>query len=78
MKILSEKQEATELFINVQKEAAISEAQERLSELNERSQKLKENQGQIAALHNLTDTELIKVWSAHFILFLVWLVPVQF
>lgn len=61
MKILAEKQEASGLFINEQKEAAIAEAEARLAELEERSQKLRESQGQIAAVHNLSDTELIKV-----------------
>lgn len=71
IKILAEKQEATELFTNKQKEAAITEAEARLVELEERSQKLRESQGQIAALHNLSDTELIKVWVAHFIVVIV-------
>lgn len=61
MKILVEKQEATEHFIEEQKDAAISEAQARLSELQERRQKLRESQDQIAALHGLPDTELIRV-----------------
>lgn len=61
IKVLSEKQEATEHFIEEQKEATISEAEARLAELEERAQKLRESQGQIAALHNLPDTELIKV-----------------
>lgn len=61
MKILAEKQEATELFIDEQKEAAIAEAEARLAELEEHSQRLRESQEQIAALHNLSDTELIKV-----------------
>lgn len=59
--MLAEKQEATEIFIEEQKEAAISEAESRLAELEESTLKLKESQGQIAALHNLPDTELIKV-----------------
>lgn len=60
MKTLAEKQEATDLFINEQKEAAINEAEARLTELEEHAQKLKESQEQIAALHTLPDTELIK------------------
>lgn len=68
MKILAEKQEATELFIEEQKEAAISEAEARLAELEERSQILSESQRQIAAVHNLSDTELIKVCTAAFAL----------
>lgn len=44
-----------------QQEAAISEAEARLAELEENSRKLRESQGQIAAVHNLSDTELIKV-----------------
>lgn len=61
MKILAEKQEATELFIEEQQEGAISEAEARLAELEERSKILRERQGEIAAVHNLSDTELIKV-----------------
>lgn len=61
MKILTEKQEATELFIEGQQEAAVSEAEARLSELEEHSRILQQSQGQIAAVHNLSDTELIKV-----------------
>lgn len=61
MKTLAEKQEATDLFINEQKEAAINEAEARLAELDEHAQKLKESHGQISALHSLSDTELIKV-----------------
>lgn len=63
MKILAEKQEATELFIEGQQEAAVSEAEARLSELEEHSKILQQSQGQIAAVHNLSDTELIKVGS---------------
>lgn len=61
MKILAEKQEATELFIEGQQEAAVSEAEARLSELEEHSRILQQSHGQIAAVHNLSDTELIKV-----------------
>lgn len=68
MKILAEKQEATDLFIEEQKEAAISEAEARLAELEERSKILTESQAQIAAVHNLSDTELIKVCTTAFTL----------
>ncbi|XP_003438717.2 tripartite motif-containing protein 65 [Oreochromis niloticus] len=60
MKILSEKQEATALFIEVQKQAALTEAETRLTELSERFRLLRERQDQIAALHNLPDTDLIR------------------
>ncbi|XP_031699713.1 tripartite motif-containing protein 65 [Anarrhichthys ocellatus] len=60
IKTLAEKQEATELFIEEQKEAAIAEAEARLAELEQRSQILRESQGQIAAVHDLSDTDLIK------------------
>lgn len=66
IKILSEKQNTTEVFIEEQRQAAISDAEARLAELEERAQKLKESQGQIAALHNLSDTELIKVSTLGF------------
>lgn len=61
MKILAEKQEATELFIEEQQEAAISEAESRLTELEENCRMLQESREHIAAVHNLSDTELIKV-----------------
>ncbi|XP_047464586.1 tripartite motif-containing protein 65 [Mugil cephalus] len=60
MKILAEKQEVTELFIQQQKEAAITEAEVRLVELEERAKMLIERQGQMAALRSLSDTELIR------------------
>lgn len=61
MKILSEKQEATVLFIEVEKQAALAEAEARLTELSEQSRLLRERQDQIAALHDLPDTDLIRV-----------------
>lgn len=67
IKILAEKQEATELFIEEQREAAITEAEARLAELEERSQILRESLGQIAAVQHLPDTELIKVCTPAFI-----------
>ncbi|XP_056153148.1 E3 ubiquitin-protein ligase TRIM65 [Lampris incognitus] len=60
MKVLVEKQEATEHFIEEEKQAACSQAEARLNELQERAQKLRECQDEIAALHNLSDTQLIK------------------
>ncbi|XP_074477107.1 E3 ubiquitin-protein ligase TRIM65 [Sebastes fasciatus] len=60
IKILADKQQDTELSTEEQKEAAITEAEARLAELKERSQILRESQGQIAAVLNLSDTELIK------------------
>lgn len=75
MKILAEKQEATELFIEEQQEAAISEAEARLAELQERSKMLRESQGQIEAAQQLSDTELIKVCKPRhfFTLLFIWL-----
>lgn len=61
MKILSDKQEATALFIELQKQAALTEAEARLTELSEHSRLLRERQDQIAALHDLPDTDLIRV-----------------
>lgn len=60
IKILAEKQEASEVFIEELKEATITEAEARLAELERRSQILRESQGQIAAVQRLSDTELIK------------------
>uniref|UniRef100_A0A3Q2QUD5 Tripartite motif containing 65 n=1 Tax=Fundulus heteroclitus TaxID=8078 RepID=A0A3Q2QUD5_FUNHE len=60
IKILTEKQEATELFVEEQKQQAITEAEMRLALLQTRSQILQESQSQIAALHDLSDTDLIR------------------
>ncbi|KAG7232859.1 hypothetical protein INR49_008027 [Caranx melampygus] len=60
IKVLAEKQQATELFIDEQREAAITEAEARLAELEENTHRLRESQDHIAALHHLPDTELIK------------------
>ncbi|XP_061563594.1 E3 ubiquitin-protein ligase TRIM65 [Cololabis saira] len=60
IKVLGEKQEATELVIEEQKDTVIAEAEARLAQLSEHSQILRESQGQIAALHNLSDTDLIR------------------
>lgn len=64
IKILAEKQEDTRRFIEEQKEAAVSEAHGRLSQLEEQRQKLRECQSQITDVHNLSDTELIRVRSS--------------
>lgn len=61
IKILDEKQKATELFLKEQQEITISEAEARVSELQEHSRILQESQAQLMAVHNLPDTELIKV-----------------
>lgn len=61
IKLLDEKQKATELFIKGQQEAAIGEAEARLAELQDHSRMLRESQAQIEAVHHLSDTELIKV-----------------
>lgn len=67
IKILDEKQKATELFLKEQQEITISEAEARVSELQEHSRILQESQAQLMAVHNLPDPELIKVgapcWS---------------
>lgn len=65
MKILAEKQEATELFIEEQQEAAIGEAELRLTELKENCRKLRESHEHITAVNKLSDTELIKVHVCH-------------
>ncbi|CAG5911882.1 unnamed protein product [Menidia menidia] len=60
IKSLAEKQEAADLFLAEQKEVTIAEAEARLAQLQERSQILRESQGQIAALHGLCHTDLIR------------------
>ncbi|XP_068613373.1 E3 ubiquitin-protein ligase TRIM65-like [Brachionichthys hirsutus] len=60
LKILSEKQEATELFMEEQQGSALREAEGRLAGLEERSKILRECREQIAAASDLSDTELIR------------------
>ncbi|MEQ2199804.1 hypothetical protein XENOCAPTIV_012645 [Xenoophorus captivus] len=68
IKILADKQEATELFIEQQKQEAITEAETQLAHLNGRAKILRECQDQIAALHDLSDTDLIRVCTYKFLL----------
>lgn len=72
MKILAEKQKATEIFIEEQQVAAINEAELRLTQLEENCKILRKNKECIAAVHNLSDTELIKVQTpvCHLVTFL--------
>lgn len=61
IKLLAEKQEVTELYIEEQQEATISEAETRLAELQEHNKLLQDSQQLIEVVHNFSDTELIKV-----------------
>lgn len=61
IKVLDEKQKATELFIKEQQEITVSEAEARLSELQEHSRILQESQAHFMAVRKLPDTKLIKV-----------------
>lgn len=67
IKVLDEKQKATELFMKEQQEVAIGEAEARLSQLQDYSRVLQESQAQISAVHHLSDTELIKVDGAYIV-----------
>ncbi|KAM6951852.1 E3 ubiquitin-protein ligase TRIM65 [Aplochiton taeniatus] len=60
LKVLAEKQEATETFIEQEKGTALFHAETRLSTLQERAKQLKECKDQIAALSNLSDTQLVQ------------------
>ncbi|KAK5850425.1 hypothetical protein PBY51_001307 [Eleginops maclovinus] len=60
IKMLTEKQEVTQRFIEDQRKEAISEAEARLSELETRCRKLIQSQEEINAVRNLPDNELIK------------------
>lgn len=64
LKVLDEKQKATGLFIKEQQEITFSEAEARLSALQEHSRILQESQAQLMAVRNLPDTELIKVGAS--------------
>ncbi|XP_035590372.1 tripartite motif-containing protein 65 isoform X2 [Oncorhynchus keta] len=60
LKVLAEKQESTENFIEQEKEASLSQGEARLEELQERAKQLGERQSQIATLRNLPDIQLIQ------------------
>ncbi|XP_013855819.1 tripartite motif-containing protein 65 [Austrofundulus limnaeus] len=60
MKGLSEQQQAVELFISQQREVSLTEAQARLSQLQDRSQILQASRDQIAAVRSLPDLDLIR------------------
>lgn len=64
IKVLDEKQKATELFIKEQQEVTVTEAEARLSELREHSRILQESQAQLIAVRNLPDTKLIEVGAS--------------
>lgn len=64
IKVLDEKQKATELFIKEQQEITVSEAEARLAELREHSRILQESQAHLMAVRNLPDTKLIKVGAS--------------
>lgn len=57
---LVQKQEATERFLEEQREGTLTEAQRRLTELQEQLLKLTENKERVSALQALPDTDLIK------------------
>ncbi|XP_077594368.1 E3 ubiquitin-protein ligase TRIM65 isoform X1 [Stigmatopora nigra] len=60
METLGERRAAVESAAEAHREAALSEAAVRLAELEENARKLKAGQARIAALHGLSDGELIK------------------
>ncbi|XP_014034964.1 tripartite motif-containing protein 65 [Salmo salar] len=60
LKVLADKQESTENFIEQEKEASLSQVEARLEELQERAKQLRERQSQIATLRNLPDIQLIQ------------------
>ncbi|KAG7491754.1 hypothetical protein MATL_G00006740 [Megalops atlanticus] len=60
MKLLVEKQESTLSFIEQERHAALTQAEARLSTLQDRAQQLTETQGQIAALQAMPDIAFIQ------------------
>lgn len=60
LKVLAEKQEATETIIEQETGTALFQAETRLSTLYERTKQLKESKDQIAALNNLSDAQLLQ------------------
>ncbi|KAL0984057.1 hypothetical protein UPYG_G00136530 [Umbra pygmaea] len=60
LKVLAEKQESTERFIEQEKDVCLSQANARLVELQERARQLRERQVQINTLLNKPDTLLIQ------------------
>lgn len=71
IKTLSEKQEALDLFISEQREVSLREAEARLTQLEDRSQILQASQAEIAALHSLSDMDLIGVCSSAILLLFI-------
>ncbi|XP_067101338.1 E3 ubiquitin-protein ligase TRIM65 [Osmerus mordax] len=60
LKVLQEKRDSTEGFLEREKERTLGQAEARLASLRERAQELRERQGQIAALSDLPDPQLIQ------------------
>ncbi|KAL1264795.1 hypothetical protein QQF64_005150 [Cirrhinus molitorella] len=60
IKVLAEKQEVTQLFLDQQQEVTVSQAQERLAMLEERSTQLTALQEEISSLCSLPTCQLIK------------------
>ncbi|KAG9350367.1 hypothetical protein JZ751_026722 [Albula glossodonta] len=60
LKVLAEKQETTMSFIEQERQAALTQAEAQLSILQDRAQRLRETQGQIASLQAMSDIQLIQ------------------
>jgi len=61
IKVLAEKQEVTQLFVEQQQEVTVMQAEDRLAALEERTMQLVALQEEISSLCSLPSCQLIKV-----------------
>lgn len=61
VKVLTDKQEATMCFMEQERQCALAQAETQLNTLQEKAQRLRETQGQIAALQAMPDIQFIQV-----------------
>lgn len=61
VKVLAEKQESTMNFIEHERQTALTQAEAQLATLENRAQRLRETQGQIATLKAMPDIQFIQV-----------------
>lgn len=65
MKVLAEKQEVTQRFLDQQEEVTVLQAEKRLAVLEERQKQLAALQNEISSLCSLSHCQLIKVSLHH-------------
>ncbi|KAG9267471.1 tripartite motif-containing protein 65, partial [Astyanax mexicanus] len=73
LKVLVEKQELTQRFVDQQQETALCQAEAQLGELQEKAQQLLEQEEQISSLCTLSDYQLIQVHTANRNTYIIYL-----